>query len=143
MPNVFGEDVESIDAITQALRRHGDAMRLTYRAHYVFDDRSRDPYAGTRLERPAAMVGNPPGVTYPWEQVFLAAAGCAGSDYPMLASHLAVPIQRVELVVEGVFDPRGEFDGLAGYHGPAVIGALRGIPRTDSLRFERPVAVPG
>ena len=105
MPNFFGQDLTTVSEISEALHRHGDASRLTYRAHYVFDDRSRDPYAGTRLERPAAMVGNPPGVTYPWEQVFLAAAGCAGSDYPMLASHLAVPIQRVELVVEGRLRP--------------------------------------
>jgi hypothetical protein len=79
----------------------------------------------------------------------------------------------VEFVVEGVFDPRWEFDGLAGYAGPAdakhcylglhlrttlrssapeealagihrrvlernmVLGALRGIPRTDELKIER------
>jgi hypothetical protein len=148
-------------------------MRVTYRAHYVFDETSRDIYAGTRLERPAAMVGNPPGVVYPWEQVFLSAAACAGSDYPMLANHLGLPLERVEFVVEGVFDPRWEFDGLAGYEGPAdakhcylglhlrttlrssapeaalagihrrvlernmVLGALRGIPRTDELKIER------
>jgi hypothetical protein len=173
MPNVFGQDLNSVAEITGALERHGDAMRVTYRAHYVFDETSRDIYAGTRLERPAAMVGNPPGVVYPWEQVFLSAAACAGSDYPMLANHLGLPLERVEFVVEGVFDPRWEFDGLAGYAGPAdakhcylglhlrttlrssapeaalagihrrvlernmVLGALRGIPRTDELKIER------
>lgn len=173
MPIVFGEDVTTVAEITAALRQHGDAVRGTYRAHYVHDAHTLDPYAGTRLERPPALVGNPPGVVYPWEQVFLAAAACAGSDYPMLARHLGVPIERVEFTVEGVFDPRGEFDGLAGYEGPAdavpcylalhlvttltsdapedqlgaihrrvidrnmVLGALRGVPRTDALRVVR------
>jgi hypothetical protein len=50
----------------------------------------------------------------------MAAASCAGSDYPMLAQHLGVPLERVEFVVEGVFDPRGEFDGLGGYRAPRV-----------------------
>ena len=118
MPNIFGQDVQSVEEIADACRRHGDAMRLTYRARYVWDDRSKDPYAGARLERPAAMIGNPPAVVFPWEQIFVAAAACAGSDYPMLARHLGVPLDRVELVVEGVFDPRGEFDGLAGLHAP-------------------------
>jgi hypothetical protein len=36
----------------------------------------------------------------------MAAANCAGSDYPMLAAHFRVPLERVELVMEGVFDPR-------------------------------------
>jgi hypothetical protein len=173
MPNVFGQDVTRVEEITAAFARHGDAMRLTYRAHYEFDDRSQDPYAGTRLERPAAMIGNAPGMVYPWEQVFLAAAGCAGSDYPMLAAHLGVPIERVEFTVEGTLDPRGEFDGLNGYEAPAdakpcylglhfrttlvssaaeadlqaihrrvlehnmVLGALRGVPRTDELKIVR------
>jgi hypothetical protein len=45
---------------------------------------------------------------YPWEQIFVAAANCAGSDYPMLAAHLGIPLDRVEFLIEGVFDPRGE-----------------------------------
>jgi hypothetical protein len=119
MPNLFGTDVTSVEEIVGALRKHGDAVRGTYRARYVYDSRTQDAYAGATLERPAALAGNPAGVVYPWEQVFLAAATCAGSDYPMLARHLGVPLEKVEFVVEGVFDPRGEFDGLAGYHGPA------------------------
>jgi uncharacterized OsmC-like protein len=119
------------------------------------------------------MVGNPAGKIYPWEQMFVSAASCAGSDYPMIAQHFGVPIERVEFVVEGVFDPRGEFTGLAGFEAPRdalrgylslhlattitsdasaddlqlihrrvvdhnmVLGALRGIPRTDELRIER------
>lgn len=172
MPNVFGEDVSSVSQIVSAFRRHGDAVRGTYRARYVFDERTVDPYAGTTLERPPALVGNAPGTLYPWEQVFMAAAACAGSDYPMLAAHAGVPLERVEFVVEGLYDPRGEFDGLEGFTAPAdarhcylklhlramlrssaprevleavhrrvlehnmVLGALRGVPRTDELRIE-------
>lgn len=171
MPNVFGQPANTVDEITDAFRRHGDAIRGTYRALYVFDDGTQDPYAGARLERPASLVGNPPAVVYPWEQVFLAAATCAGSDYPMLARHFGVALDRAEFVVEGVFDPRDEFDGLAGFRGPGdaagcylalhlqatltseaphdallrihrrviernmVLGALRGIPRTDALQI--------
>jgi hypothetical protein len=119
MPIFHGEDIASVQQITDAFRRHGDASRSAYRARYVYDGRSRDRYACTTLERPASMLGNPPGKTYPWEQIFVAAADCAGSDYPMLASHLGVPLERVEFLVEGVFDPRGEFDGLAGFEAPA------------------------
>ena len=172
MPNVFGQDVNSVEEIADAFRRHGDAVRMSYRARYRWDPSSTDPYAGTRLERPAVMIGNPAGVVYPWEQIFVSAASCAGSDYPMLAAHFGVPLVRVELVVEGEFDPRSEFAGLAGLApdaGPAyrslhlratltaaapehelqrihrrvvdhnmVLGALRGSPRTDELRIERP-----
>src|SRR6185295_16066636 len=60
-----------------------------------------------------------PDVVYPWEQIFTAAAACAGSDYPMLAAHLDIPLDRVDFVVEGIFDPRGEFDGLGGFEAPA------------------------
>jgi len=106
---------------------------------------------------------------YPWEQIFVAAANCAGCDYPMLAAHLGIPLDRVEFLIEGVFDPRGEFDGLNGFRAAAdsapcylslhlrarlvsdarredleamhrrvvtknrVLGALRGIPKTDEL----------
>jgi hypothetical protein len=118
MPVVFGEAVNSVEEIVGALQRHGDRVRGVYRARYAFDERSRDPYAGTTLERPESLAANPSGTVYPWEQIFLAAAACAGSDYPMLAAHYGVPLDRVELVIEGVFDPRGEFDGLAGYAAP-------------------------
>jgi hypothetical protein len=119
MPNVFGRDVSSVEEIVGAFRQHGDAVRGTYRARYAFGRGSRDPYGGTGLERPPPLRGNPPGPLYPWEQIFVAAAACAGSDYPMLAEHLGIPLERVELVVEGVFDPRGAFDGLDGFRAPA------------------------
>jgi hypothetical protein len=169
MPNVFGREARSVDEIVEAFRTHGDAVRGTYRARYRWRRGTDDPYTGAALERPPALRGNPPGVVFPWEQIFVAAATCAGSDYPMLAAHLGVALERVELLVEGVFDPRGEFDGLAGFAAPAdaapcylalhlratldspapravlekihahvvthnmVLGALRGIPRTDEL----------
>jgi hypothetical protein len=119
MPVVFGETVFTVEAIIDAFRRHGDRVRGTYRAHYHFDSSSADPYAGVRLERPESLADNPPGVVYPWEQIYLAAAACAGSDYPMLAAHLGIPLDSVDLTIEGVFDPRGEFDALAGYDAPA------------------------
>jgi hypothetical protein len=114
---------------------------------------------------------------FPWEQVYVAAASCAGSDYAAIASHLGVPLTRIEFLVEGVFDPRGEFGGFGELETPAdaahcylglhfratlaspapeeelrrihrrviernmVLGALRGIPRSDELRIERPAAV--
>ncbi len=116
---VFDEPVSSVEEIIQALRRHGDRVRGVYRARYVFDDRSSDPYAGTTLERPESLMGNPANCVYPWEQIFMAAAACAGSDYPMLGAHFGIPLDRVELVVEGLFDPRGEFDGLCNYQAPS------------------------
>jgi hypothetical protein len=119
MPVVFDQPVNSVEEIVAALRQHGDALRGTYRARYVFDRHSLSPYSGATLERPPCLQGNPLDVVYPWEQIFLAAAACVGSDYPMLAAHFGVALDRVELVVEGVFDPRGEFDGLLGYHAPA------------------------
>ncbi len=118
MPNVFGEDVFSVEQIVDVFRRHGDAVRGTYRARYVFGSGCADPYGPAMLERPASLRGNPPGAIFPWEQIFTAAATCAGSDYPMLAAHLGIPLERIELVVEGVFDPRGEFDGLDGWSAP-------------------------
>ena len=118
VPIVFGESVSRVDDIVGAFRRHGDRVRDIYRARYVFDQRSKDPYAGTTLERPESLRGNPASTVYPWEQIFLAAAACAGSDYPMLAAHDGVPLERTELVIEGVFDPRGAFDGLAGLDAP-------------------------
>jgi hypothetical protein len=118
MPVVFGESVNRVEDIVRVFRCHGDAVRGTYRVRYVFDRQSRDPYAGATLERPASLGDNPSDALYPWEQIFMAAANCAGSDYPMLAAHFRVPLERVELVVEGVFDPRGEFDGLDGFQAP-------------------------
>src|SRR5262245_23842730 len=103
MPVVFGEPVSSVDDSLRVFRRHGDAVRGTYRARYVFDRQSRDPYRGAVLERPASLIESPPEVQYPWEQIFVAAANCAGSDYAMLATHLGVSLDRVEFVVEGVF----------------------------------------
>lgn len=169
MPNVFGRNVTTVADIIDTFRAHGDAVRGTYRARYTWAASSRDPYAGARLERPESLRGNPTDVVFPWEQIFLSAAACAGSDYPMIAGYLGVPLERLDLVVEGVFDPRGEFHGLAGFEAPSdaapcfltlqlrvaltssaprdvlekihahvmqrnmVLGALRGIPRTDEL----------
>ncbi len=169
MPVIFGEPAGTVDAIVRLLKQHGDALRDTYRARYRYDASAADPYAPPVLERPEGLRGNPPDVVYPWEQVFVAAATCAGSDYPMLAAHAGVPLARAELVVEGLFDPRGEFEGLDSLEAPAdarhcflalhlratlwsaaprpaletiharvlarnmVLGALRGIPRTDEL----------
>jgi hypothetical protein len=119
MPNVFGEDVFSVQQIVDVFRKHGDRVRGTYRARYAFGAGCEDPYGPAQLERPESLRGNPPGAIFPWEQIFVAAATCAGSDYPMLAEHLGIQLERVELVVEGVFDPRGEFDGLDGWSAPA------------------------
>src|SRR5436305_10683784 len=99
MPIVFGESVSSVEDIVRVFRQHGDAVRGTYRVRYVFDRQSADPYHRATLERPASLSDNPADVLYPWEQVFMAAANCAGSDYPMLAAHFHVPLSRVELVV--------------------------------------------
>jgi hypothetical protein len=118
MPVVFGEMVSSVEEVVAALDRHGDRVSGTYRAHYRFDQTTRDPYTVPRLERPESLADNPPNAIYPWEQIFLAAAACAGSDYPMLAAHYDVPLERVDFVVEGVFDPRREFDGLGGFEIP-------------------------
>jgi hypothetical protein len=110
--------VTSVDGIVAAFQRHGDRVRGPYRAHYRFDSNTSDPYGGVRVERPDSLADNPEGVLYPWEQIYAAAAACAGSDYPMLAMHLGIPLESVDFTVEGVFDPRGEFDGLAGYRAP-------------------------
>ena len=118
MPIVFGEEVSSVEQALSAFGNHGDAVRGTYRARYVWDASLQNPYAGATLERPPSMIDNPASAIFPWEQIFVAAANCTGSDYPMLAQHLGVDVERVELIVEGVFDPRGEFDGLGGFHAP-------------------------
>jgi hypothetical protein len=118
MPIVFGENVQGVAQSVDACKKYGDRIRATYRARHVWSEASRDPYAGTTLERPPSLNENPAGILFPWEQMYVAAATCAGSDYPMLAAFFGVPIQRVELVVEGVFDPRGEFGGLDGLEMP-------------------------
>jgi hypothetical protein len=120
MPIVFGENLSTIEQCGSAFRKLGDRVRGTYRARYVWDESLRDPHgaASTSLERPPALSENPPAVVFPWEQIFLSAATCAGSDYPMLAAHFEAPLRRVELVVESVFDPRGQFDGLVGFVAP-------------------------
>src|SRR5512143_2867911 len=105
MPVVYGESVWSVEEIVDAFRRHGDRVRGTYRAHYRFDPGMRNPYSAPRLERPDSLRDNPPDVIYPWEQI-------------LLAAHFGVALDRVDFVVEGVFDPRDEFDGLAGYSAP-------------------------
>ena len=118
MPIVFGRQVQSVEEIVDAFQRHGDSVQGTYRARYTWAPSSEDPYSGTVLERPPVLRDNPANVVFPWEQLFVAAATCAGSDYPIFASHLRIPLERVEFVVEGVFDPRPEFDGLAGFEWP-------------------------
>jgi len=118
MPMVFGVMASTVEDSIDAFRRHGDRVRGVYRAHYRFDPRMGNPYAPPRLERPECLEENPPDVIYPWEQVYLAAAACAGSDYPMFAEHLGIPLECADVVVEGVFDPRGEFDGLSGFSAP-------------------------
>jgi hypothetical protein len=118
MPVVFGEAVSTVKDIVSVLKKHGDAVRGTYRVRYQFDPQSNNPYAPPLLERPQSLTDNPPDVVYPWEQIFVAAAVCVGSDYPMLAAHEGIDLRSVEFVVEGVFDPRGEFGGLDGLEAP-------------------------
>jgi len=119
MPIVFGVAANSVEEIVAAFARHGDRVRGTYRAHYRFDEHTANPYSAPRLERPESLKENPPDVIYPWEQIVVAAATCAGSDYPMLASHHGLSLERVDFTVEALFDPRDQFDGLAGFHAPA------------------------
>ncbi|WP_316231711.1 OsmC family protein [Bradyrhizobium sp. SZCCHNR1051] len=118
MPIVFGEAVSTVKDIVSVMKKHGDAVRGTYRARYRFDPQSSDPYTTPLLERPACLKDNAPSVVYPWEQIFAAAAVCAGSGYPMLAAHAGIDLRSAEFVAEGVFDPRGEFDGLEGLEAP-------------------------
>jgi hypothetical protein len=119
MPIVFGVSANSVDEIVAAFARHGDRVRGTYRAHYRFDEHAANPYSPPRLERPESLKDNPPDVLYPWEQIVVAAATCAGSDYPMLAAHHGLRLARVDFTVDALFDPRDEFDGLGGFHAPA------------------------
>jgi hypothetical protein len=118
MPNVFGREVTSVEEIAEALHAHGDAVRGTYRARYSWGGDGQPFYTAAALERPPALRENPRDVVFPWEHIYLSAATCAGSDYPMLAAHFGIRIDRVEFEVSGVFDPRGEFDGLAGVVAP-------------------------
>ena len=122
MPIVFGETANSAAEIVTVLKKHGDRVRGVYRSRYCYDRSGGTPYAPPSLERPAALSEEPPSRIYPWEQIFVAAATCAGSDYPMLAEHAGIPLDRVELVVEGVFDPRGEFEELDGLEAPPDAG---------------------
>jgi hypothetical protein len=119
MPIVFGVSANSVEEIVDAFARHGDRVRGTYRAYYRFDESTANPYSPPRLERPESLKDNQPDVLYPWEQIVVAAATCAGSDYPMLAAHDAISLERVDFTVEALFDPRDEFDGLGGFHAPA------------------------
>ncbi|MEA3201398.1 MAG: hypothetical protein QOE90_2826 [Thermoplasmata archaeon] len=119
MPNVYGKEVYSVKEIVAAFREFGDKVRGTYRVRYVFDAMQQDPYGGASLERPEVFAGMPRGAVFPWEAIYVAAANCAGSDYPMIAEHEGIPIDRVELDLSGVFDPRGEFTGLDGWTAPA------------------------
>lgn len=118
MPIVFGEAVSTVKDIVSVLKKHGNAVRGTYQARYRFDPRSSDPYKAPLLARPDCLKDNAPATIFPWEQIFSAAAACAGSDYPMLAEHAGVDLRSVEFIVEGVFDPRDEFDGLDGFEAP-------------------------
>jgi hypothetical protein len=118
MPNVFGKDARTVEEILDVFRIHGDSIRSSYRARYLWDRTSESPYTKSTLERPPALRENPPDTIFPWEQIFLAAATCAGSDYPMFAAHDGIALDSVELVVEGTFDPRYEFDGVGDFRAP-------------------------
>jgi hypothetical protein len=117
MPNVFGREATELPEIISVLREFGDRVRGVYRARYVWRDAGA-VYAPASLERPPALRDNPADVVFPWEQVYVAAATCAGSDYPMFAPSFGVHLESVELVLEGLFDPRREFDGVDGYIAP-------------------------
>jgi|SRR5581483_5249445 len=108
MVNLNGAEVNSVAEIVEHFRAHGKRFPSTYRVTYALGP---DAYAGARIERPAAFRLNAPGL-YPWEQLLVAAANCAGSDYPMLAEHYGVDLQRLDITFEADFDPRGEFAGL-------------------------------
>lgn len=142
MPIVFGRQARSIEEIAEVFRLFGDKVRGTYRARYVWTPRSDDPYAGTSLERPESLRENPAGVVFPWEQIFVSAAACAGSDYPMIAAHRKIALARVELVLEGVFDPRFEFDGLGGFDAPREVShAYAGLHVAVKLTSNAPQEV--
>lgn len=112
MPNVFGEELYSIPEFIDAFRKHGDRMRGTYTVRYEFGGGMTNPYTGASLKRPPALAKEDPHALYPWEQILMAAANCAGSDYPILAQYWGIPLDRVEVEFTAVFDPRGEFGGL-------------------------------
>ena len=110
MVNLNGKEVNSVSEILDEFREHPHSYPGTYRVRYTFGPQS-DAYHGARLERPAAFRMNAGGA-YPWETIIVAAANCAGSDYPMLAEHYDVDLAGVEIELEADFDPRGEFAGL-------------------------------
>ena len=119
MPIVFGQPADGVAGIVAALQRNGDSIRGGYRSIYRYSSRTAGgPYRVPLLERPPALQEEPTSRVYPWEQIFVAAAACAGSDYPALAEYWDLPLERVERTVEGVFDPRGEFEGLNGLAAP-------------------------
>lgn len=111
MVNLNGKEVSSVSEILEAFRESPSSFPCTYRVRYRFGMGSHDPYAGASMERPAVLSMNEPGA-YPWEAILVAAANCAGSDYPMLAEHFGVPLDGVDIELSAVFDPRGEFEGL-------------------------------
>ncbi len=124
MPIVFGEEAYSIPEILAVFRKHGDKVRGTYTVRYRFGGGDRNPYAGASMERPAMFKDEDPHAIYPWESILVAAANCAGSDYPMIAAHWGIPLEAVDIDLKAVFDPRGEFSG--------VDPAWKGIPEAPA-----------
>lgn len=119
MPIIFGQAANNVAEIVTALKQYREAVRGRYRATYRHDPRSADgPYTRPVLERPPVLQEEPDGRIYPWEQLFVAAAACSGSDYPALATYWGLPLESIELSVEGVFDPRGQFAGLGSLLAP-------------------------
>jgi hypothetical protein len=112
MPIVFGEEAYSVPQILDVCRRHGDKIRGTYVVHYSLGGGANNPYQGARLHRPPSLAKEDPHAIYPWEQILMAAANCAGSDYPMLADYWGIPFDALDVEFSAVFDPRGEFEGL-------------------------------
>lgn len=112
VPNVFGEDLYSIPEFMDAFRKHGDKVRGAYVVRYQFGGGNSHPYQGASMRRPPALAKEDPHAVYPWEQLLMAAANCAGSDYPILADYWGIPLEAVEVEFTAVFDPRGEFGGL-------------------------------
>ena len=43
---------------------------------------------------------------------------CSDAARAAASYRTSPPLERVDFVVEGVFDPRGEFDGLGGFDAP-------------------------
>jgi hypothetical protein len=56
------------EEIGESFRAHGDKLRVTYRARYVWSPEAQNPYAvAVVLERAEPLKGNPAGVVFPWE----------------------------------------------------------------------------